>query len=231
MQSEETTKLARNLLIIIGSAILVVLIVIFGIIPLIKSLNRPAYLDILLAPSDAVVSIDGAEYTSATYEFEPGSYIAVVKRQGFKDKTFELELARGETAKLYTYLIPEDNDWSFYEEEMNKTSLENLIRIVEHSETEEKNTEVENLIKKVNIESAMPIDFAVCREPASRMTCDSVEVTYDYEKECDNMLCVVITGRNSELTNEVLNEVKTRLLEKGFNLDNYKYIYKQNTLR
>ena len=231
MQSEETTKLARNLLIIIGSAIIVVLIVIFGIIPLTKSLNRPAYLDILLAPNDAVVSIDEAEYTSATYEFEPGSYTAVVKRQGFKDKTFELELVRGETAKLYTYLIPEDNDWSFYEEEMNKTSLENLIRIVEHRETEEKNTEVENLIKKVNIESVMPIDFAVCKEPASRMTCDSVEVTYDYEKECDNMLCVVITGRNSELTNEVLNDVKTRLSEKGFNLDNYKFIYKQNTLR
>lgn len=63
------------------------------------------------------------------------------------------------------------------------------------------------------------------------MTCDSVELTYDYEKDCGGMLCVVITGRNSELTDEVLSEAKAKLLEKGYRLDDYKFVYRQNTLR
>jgi len=231
MQSEESTKLVRNLVLIIGGALAMVLIVIFGIIPLVQSLNRPAYLDILIAPEDATVSIDGVSYGNAVYEFEPGTYTAVVRKDGFLEKRFELELARGETAKLYTYLVPSDNDWSFYELEKNKPSLDNLTNIVRNSDSEGGAIDVEDLLKKVSIKSVLPIDFAVCREPASRMTCDSVEVTYDYERACDNALCIIVEGRNSELTNEVLSEVKSKLNEKGFDLGNYKYIYKQNTLR
>ena len=231
MQSDESKKLIRNLVIIIGSALVIVLIVVLGIIPLIRGLNRPAFLDILVAPDGATVAIDGQDYGNAVYEFEPGEYQATIKKDGFDEKSFNLELVRGETAKLYTILTPVDDDWSFYEQEKNRTSLENLLGIVESNESTEDIQKAKELAKKVSVKEVLPIDFAICREPASRMTCDSVEVTYDYDEECDNSLCVIIAGRNSELTDEVLNEAKNRLLEKDYDLGNYRFIYKQNTVR
>lgn len=234
-------KMYRNMVLLFVGAIALVLALFLGVIPMVEGMNRPAYLEVLVAPVDATVKIGDKRYRNAMYEMEPGEYTATMERNGFLKKEVKLNLERGKTTGLYAYLdLPSEGGWEFYEEKEYRGSLEALLRLGGYNEKGEKlvggalveeNDSLTKLAKKIGVRQLMPMELAVCGEPANRMNCDAAWVEYDYAKECADELCVIITGRAAELGERMLNEVRGRMRQGGYELSDYRYVYLQDQER
>ena len=151
-------KLYRDVAIVFGVGIVLVIVIFAGIIPWAESLGKSAYLDVL-AEDGVEVKIEGDEYRNGVYGMEPGEYRAVVSAEGVEDLTLDLNLVQNQTVGVYPYL--KDGEW--------------------------KMRTAEELAHREAIVGVMPIEFALCGENATRMNCDAVRVTYERAckgKEC-----------------------------------------------
>ncbi len=189
-----TQKFLKRALFGVIGGILVVVAIFCGIIPLVEYLGKPAYLEVLVEPTDAKVEIMGAEYRNAVYEFEPGNYTAKISREGAPTEEVALTLERNRTTGLYLEWSETAGKWIYY------TAAE-----LEHR----------NAIAEI-----LPLELAVCGENATRMNCDAITVEYADGK-------LAISGRKAELDEKGLEAVKNGLSEKGYNLEDYEYSYRQ----
>lgn len=235
MLDDETKRFIRKTIIAFGFLMLIALVVFILVVPAIKKISRPAFLDILVAPLDSIVQIDGNTYGNGVYEFEPGTYVATISSDGFESKTIELELEKNKTTDLYLYLEQDNGKWDYYQKRHNAQSLDALLKINGYSEptlspTDHDETD-SDFVHAMSISAYMPVYFSICGEPASRMNCDAISIYYDYSEQCNNELCLIITGRRKEINQETLTKVNSELQERGFSLNDYKYTYIQNTER
>lgn len=188
---------------ICGGGLALALVIFLGILPFIDYLGKPAYLEILV-PEEAVVEIDGVEYNSAIYEMEPGEYTATVRLGNLEPEVVKMSLAKNETTGLYLDWT-ESGGWQYLT--------------------------AEELAHRKAIAEITPLYLSICGTPARRTNCDAIVVNYDRVPECQNRECLVINGRQAKLTDEVLSAVRDKLSENGYNLDDYKYVYIQNSER
>ena len=200
----DTKKFYRRVILIFGGGIILALVVFMGIIPAVQGAGRPAYLDISVLPAGAKVDIEGQKYRNAVYEMEPGAYIAQVTLGDLAPEVVTMNLERGRTTGMYMNWS-ENGGWRYYT--------------------------ADELAHKNSLSEVVPIYASMCGEPASRMNCDAIVVQYDRVSECGNEECLVINGRGAKLTDEILSLVREKLAEKGYNLDDYQYIYVQNDNR
>ena len=239
MQDKYMQKIYVGAAVLFAAIIAMVLVIFLVIVPLVKNATRLAFVDILVAPVDASVMINGEEYRNAIYEMEPGHYTAIVTREGFNEVTVDFDLEKNKTAGLYLYMEPTDGDWNFYEKKENQDSLEALLRLnnydsdgeewwPEISPIQEKNGAKE-VVEKYKVKSILPVNISLCGEVATRMTCNAVKVEYKYPKKCADNLCLVISGRSKELPSEALSEIREKFAEGGFDFDDYRYIYMQDS--
>ena len=85
---------------------------------LIRSAIYSARVNIMVAPSIAVVRIGDNDYpVSGEFEFEPGEYVVEVSAEGFATKTGKLVLKDGETTDLSLYLESSDEKTANWYEE------------------------------------------------------------------------------------------------------------------
>lgn len=223
-------------------AVVVTIVVLMGIILVALTIpheDDKALLDILVSPVDAKIVVGDSEYRNAIYEMTPGHYEVVVSRDGFKTVETELDIIKGGTVGLYLYLEPTNNSWGFYSKRENLASLDTLLRLKGFDNSGEVwtpalplNQESEGAREETDrftIRSIMPMRFSQCGEPASRMTCNAIEVEYDYSEKCDDELCLIITGRYDVLQSDIVDMIKNELNEKGYDFNDYKYVYIQNT--
>lgn len=222
--------------IILISSILTIIAIIVAIAVFTASKAKSAKLIIQIAPTDAIVTIDGKEYQNGTYNFYPNEGVEVkISAESFRTKALNIDLAENSSNKLSTFLVPEDNDFSFYEKQNNLDSLNILLSLNGYTGgiggnrgdniTTDKNHSADGFIKKLEIQNQLPLTFTICGEPASRMNCNSVQVTYGYHEDCNNSLCIIISGRTKEINGETVRTVNEKLSEIGYNLDDYTYIY------
>ena len=239
MQDNYLRKIYIGAAALFAIIITTVLVIFLIIVPAIKNANRPAFLDILVAPVDANVIIDGEEYRNAVYEMEPGHYTATITKEGFNEVTVDFDLEKNKTAGLYLYMEPTDGNWDFYEKKENQDSLEALLRLNNYNSDgatwrpevapiQEKDGAKE-IAKKYKVKTILPVNVSLCGEVATRMTCNAMRVEYKYSKKCGDSLCMVISGRSKELPNEALNEIREKFTEGGFDFDDYRYIYVQDS--
>ena len=239
MQDNYLRKIYIGAAALFAIIITTVLVIFLIIVPAIKNANRPAFLDILVAPVDANVIIDGEEYRNAVYEMEPGHYTATITKEGFNEVTVDFDLEKNKTAGLYLYMEPTDGNWDFYEKKENQDSLEALLRLNNYNSDgatwrpevapiQEKDGAKE-IAEKYKVKTILPVNVSLCGEVATRMTCNAMRVEYKYSKKCGDSLCMVISGRSKELPNEALNEIREKFTEGGFDFDDYSYIYVQDS--
>ena len=239
MQDNYLKKVYVSAVVFFAAIITLVLAIFLVIIPAIKAAGRLAFLDVLVAPVDATVTINGEEYRNAVYEMEPGHYTATIAKDGFKPVTAEFDLEKDKTAGLYLYLEPSDGSWAYYEQAKNQASLEALLRLNNYNSDgdawwppvqviQEKDA-AKKLAERYKVKSILPANVSLCGDVATRMTCNAIKVEYKYSKKCDDGLCLVISGRSKELPNEALSEIREKFAEGGFNFDDYRYIYVQDS--
>lgn len=239
MQDNHLRKIYVSVAILFAAIITMVLVIFLVIIPIIKDSAKLAFLDILVAPVDASVTIDGEDYNNAVYEMEPGHYTATITRDGFKSVTVDFDLEKNKTAGLYLYLEPSDGDWGYYGLAKNQASMEALLRLNNYNNDgkewwpevmpiQEKDG-AKAVVEKYKVKAILPLNVSLCGEVATRMTCNAVKVEYKYAKKCGDSLCLVISGRSKELPSEALSEIREKFAEGGFDFDDYKYIYVQDS--
>ena len=197
-------KFYRRLGAIFVGGLVMIVVVFLVVIPLLSYADKPAYLDVLVAPSEAKVVIDGAEYRNAMYELEPGEYTATITLDDLEPEVVEFELVKNATTGLYAEWF-EGRGWKYYT--------------------------AEELAHKNGIKEILPISLSICGTPAKRTNCDAIEINFDRVPECQGQECIVINGRRAEMTDEVLGAVRDKLSEKGYSLDDYRYVYVQNDER
>lgn len=239
MRDNYIRKIYVSAAMLFAAIITVVLVVFLVIIPMIKDSAKLAFLDILVAPVDANVVIDGEVYNNAVYEMEPGHYTATIAREGFKTVTADFDLEKGKTAGLYLYLEPSDGDWGYYELAKNQASLEALLRLNNYNSEGEawwpeispiqEKSGAKKVVEKYKVKSILPVNVSLCGEVATRMTCNAVKVEYRYSRKCGDSLCLVISGRSKELPSEALAEIREKFAEGGFDFSDYRYIYVQDS--
>lgn len=201
MQDVSLRRLCQAIAVTLVAGIALIVVVAFVIMPFAKSVDKMAYLDILVEPSSAKVEIAGNEYRNAVYEAEPGTYTVAVTGPGMEPVNYTVELRQNETTGLYLRLM-DGGQW--------------------------KQDSIEELTERNAIGRKLPMYFSICGIPAKRTNCDAISVDYDRVEECDYDLCLIISGRKDELSDDVLAETKKQLSDIGYDLDDYQYIYMQN---
>ena len=239
MHDNYLKKVYVSAVVFFAAIITLVLAIFLVIIPAIKDAGRLAFLDVLVAPVDATVTINGEEYRNAVYEMEPGHYTATITKDGFKPVTAEFDLEKDKTAGLYLYLEPSDGNWEYYELANNQASLEALLRLNNYNSEGEawwpeispiqEKSGAKEIVEKYKVKSILPVNVSLCGEVATRMTCNAVKVEYRYSKKCGDSLCLVISGRSKELPSEALAEIREKFAEGGFDFGDYRYIYVQDS--
>ena len=91
-------------------AILVLVAVLFAIIESGKSVT----LNILVAPQDAEILLNGSKYKNGSYRVEPGEYEIKITHAELEPYDEVRWFGEGETVDLYLYLTGPDGDMSWY---------------------------------------------------------------------------------------------------------------------
>ncbi len=194
---------------------ILVLMVILGLVLLFVSLKLifSATLDVLVVPTDAEIMVDGEKYDNGLYEhLAVGKKHVIIRKDGFYEKEFDIELKRDEVTRLYAHL---DGNQEWYEELKDENTLYLLDIIYEY----EGQIKKDDLLEKYPIMSELPIVY----EKYSNNYTQYISFRIDGGKydNCDEEFCLKITDISGENYERALNLIKDR----GYNPDNYKIIY------
>ena len=237
MQDESISPIRgffRKKWVIITLAVNVVIIV--GVVAIaIYNSTKNAIIKFAIAPIDATIAVNGNDsYHNGSYQFQPGDYEVTISYEGLDSKIFNINLQPNTTIAVTTFLS-ENGNFDYYTYKDNNSSYLMLTRIASSSDnqTTDNDTSAEEFIlqqeKNDSISEYTPIRFSVCEMPATRINCDAVEVTYDFSDSCNGQKCLIVKGREETLTDIVTDELASQLSIKGYDLNNYRYIYEQDT--
>ncbi|MBP5674899.1 PEGA domain-containing protein [Candidatus Saccharibacteria bacterium] len=92
-------------------------VIIYSIINLIVNHDKTATIEILVAPSDATVLIDGKSYSTDTkIKIKPGTYAVKIEKDGFISFNGTIKANMNETSFLYEYLNEVDENGTYYKD-------------------------------------------------------------------------------------------------------------------
>lgn len=210
MQNPKQTKI-----IFIGSIILFTALLIFIIAEFVFHLIYSATLTTAIAPSTATLTIDGKTYPiNQDLKLKPSDTTAFISAEGFKSQEIPLSLIKNETTTLYTYLIPENDDLSWYYNNPTENKLLLEIGGLQAS------TDGKNFLNKYPITQILPIAISE-NIPNSDQT-RSFLINYGDSSTCKSNFCLLITDFTGGNQETALNLIR----EKGYNPDDYEVIYK-----
>lgn len=108
-------KAIKGTIIFIVAALLGILI--YSVTVMIINRDKTATIEILVAPTDAEVRIDGKIFpTKATVKIEPGTYAVQIKKENFIDFNGTITAKADETAYIYEFLNEENESGTFYKD-------------------------------------------------------------------------------------------------------------------
>lgn len=206
----------------IAAGVLLVVILTLIIVPLIiKHSNAKSLASFNIAPQGATIEIDGKEYRSGAYEFEPGKYHAKISKEGFESKEIEFEVKKHDTTVINDYILGGDGFEYF---EYSRNDIEVLRRI----DTNEAKEFITSYDQKLKIRDVLPIKGNFDAH-AGQTNMHSLFLTYEITNgemsgKCKKVFCIVVNGYD---TNKALLEktVAEEVSKKGFHLSDYEVVY------
>lgn len=94
-------------------AIFVVIALVIVLVAIIES-YKTVTVDILVAPKNAVVTLNGDTYSNGKHRLEPGEYEINITHSELEPYHKTVEFTDGEEVKIYIYLTGPDGDMSWY---------------------------------------------------------------------------------------------------------------------
>ena len=84
--------------------------------PLLSGARKPAILSLNIAPSTAIIALNGEDLHVGSYDnLEPGNYAAKIRQDGFESKEISFTLTAGETTTVYEYILSEAEGFNYFE--------------------------------------------------------------------------------------------------------------------
>lgn len=201
--------------IMISVAVVIAVCVLVPIILLISNVAQPkTFLQINVAPGNALIDVNGQEYRNGIYEIEPGTYSAEISAEGFEPKIQSVTVQKGETAKISTYLLNEDDGMDYY---LSNAGDIEILRSVEDQEVKDFLAHYDQMI---SIREKFPID-ASYNVPEMGLNYSQTVSDGSSRQECEMAFCLLVTGYgqpNDEVVDGALNDA-------GYNIDDYQVIY------
>ena len=183
--------------------------------------DKGTYLSLSFAPTQAVLTIDGTDYRTGTYEFEPGKYTGELHCEGFTSKNVEIDVKNKEVTMVSDYLVNKEEGLIYFEK--HAADIEVLRSI---SNDEEVSNFLTSYDQKISLMGYLPLDASFDNRAATGFPKqDLVVVTIkngNTHKKCEGTLCLVVIGK--KINND---KVKSVLLEKGYKIENYEVIYEK----
>ena len=92
-------------------------VTLYSLTSIIINRDKTATIEILVAPTDAEVRIDGRIFpTKATVKIEPGTYAVQIKKDNFIEFNGSIIAKANETAYIYEFLNETDKNGTFYKD-------------------------------------------------------------------------------------------------------------------
>lgn len=199
--------MTKKRLAIIGFIVMDVLILMVLLILLLVDGGKTAVVDVLLAPANAVVTINGESYSQGTYKTYPGKTVATISAEGFKEKNIELDLNADNTTIIHEYLMPDENNLDYYAN--NNDDAELLSRIG--------GEDAQKMLNLISIKDVLPIiDFQY-----GGLNGTSKEIMIDQDFKCAQYFCLMVTGD----TGIDKKKVEELIKKKGYNPEDYSIRY------
>lgn len=194
--------------------------------------SKTATIDIRVVPSDATIKINGQTYQNyVSHNLIPGKYTAEISMDGMKSKTVELDLAKDDFYKLYTYLLDADGTFAYYE--THPSEVDGLEQLGLNDETLNKFVERYNRI--YSIVDALPLQlYNRTDDPATTwgVYVDQYGTSYsdDLENSEDNLAskCQTIVCLEASVSNIDNSIVYDLIREAGYNPDDYQITFEKN---
>ncbi len=195
----------------IGIAGVVILIVIV-IIVFLLNYKKTARLNTIIAPSFATLTINNKRYKpNQELSFEPGELNIKISADGFQDKEVSVTLTDNNTTNVAEYLIPNDGDISWYENNPKESSLFATVTDAQASQT------AEDYYKEYPISEILPYSFADI--------VDDFPINYRIDggkfNGCESDYCIKISDKSGYSYEYALNYIQ----ENGYDSNKYQIIY------
>ncbi len=192
---------------------------VFAVILLVVSFKMlfSASLDILVVPAEATVLIDGEKYENENIYNGLMTHTAHVEisMKGFDTQSFDVELKRDETTKIYTYLKGND---AWYEEHKDDTKVQTSLELIYEQTGEEA---VQSLNDKYPILSILPIVYEKYLNNYTEYV--SYRIDFGEYDGCEREYCVMITDYSGGNRERALAAIRNR----GFSPDDYQILYQR----
>lgn len=189
-------------------------IIVFAIISYIINLSYSATLSTTIAPSTAVLTIDGKTYKiNQDIKLKPAENVTVtISAEGFEPQEVSISLTKDETTTLALYLMPEDGDLSWYYSRPTENSLLLAVGGIQATEAAKKYAE------KYPISTILPITFT-----ESDPFWAEYSINGGAFSDCkDNKeFCIIITDTTGKYRDRAIKAIQ----DQGFNPNDYEIIY------
>ena len=206
----------------VSAGVLLIAVLAFILVPLIiEHNNTKSTASFNIAPQSATIEVNGKDYRSGVYEFEPGKYHAKISKEGFESKEIDFEVKDHSNTVINDYILGDDGFEYF---EYSQSDLEILRRI----DTKEAKEFISQYDQKLKVRDILPIDGAFDAN-AGKTNMPSFFLKYqitngEMSKKCKRVFCIVVNGYD---TNKPLLEktVADELKKRDFDINDYEVVY------
>lgn len=202
-------------IIVVNVAFLLAIIVLF-----VLHITKTSTVDILVAPLDAKILINGKEYQNrSAYKMRPGSYDVEISREGFETKHTKLTVEDG-TTKLYDYLKDNKSSEGLLSYVYKGNKMANVMLLQEIDAPENRATVSEYKSQLMLIENELPLGYSEVDDWGEWRRFTVLTST----ENCYKMACLEITGIMGENNREFAIEYLSSL---GFKMNYYTIRYEE----
>lgn len=177
--------------------------------------SKTATIDIKIAPSEAIIKINGVNYKNfETYDIAPGDYHVSISMDGMWTKDFNVSIEDGELERIWTYLLDKNNSFSYY-----VYHPEDAVLLSDLADDQAK-AFIEEYDRVQGIQEQLPLTYSnTFDQEATEII--SISIRWGEEGECkEKPYCLVVndyTGKNSEKAMAMIREA-------GYNPDDFEII-------
>lgn len=198
---------------LLAGVVIVILVVVLTVVTVRRLYSGS--LRIVVAPTTAEIMIDGKKYQNGLYEgMKIGTVQAKIAAEGFESESFDLDLAAGETTKLYLCLKTDNPELLQTEDYVEACAL-----VKEYYGEREK----EEFWQKYPIANDIPIVVEKYSQNYTNYIYYRIDLG-EYEN-CEGAICLKITDISGGNYERALQTMR----DKGYNPDDYEIIYEDAT--
>lgn len=131
-KTREQTQFERRKQLIKLGAIVFALLVVVALVAWIIESPKTAKITVLVAPTDATVTIGGKRFRNGTHRIEPGTYDVEITRVDFGSYSGQITATAGQTERLYVCLEKNEDNDAYYDADANQKDYEACYTVQEY---------------------------------------------------------------------------------------------------